>query len=194
MAAGLAAAVLSVAIGAYAVDAHGVNSETRAELEAALESQDFEAWSALHEDRQGADEWATEENFAILVEAHALREAGDEEGARALLEENDLRPPHKGMRGEMDDEAHEERRAQMERVKAAIEAGDYTAWLEVMGELPMADKLSEEGVLTEATFNVLTEAHALHEAGDNEAAHELLQSNEIRLPGMGLKMRGHIQR
>lgn len=46
-----------------------------------------------HDGEMGERPELTDEQKAILDEAKALKESGDEEGARALLEANDLRPP-----------------------------------------------------------------------------------------------------
>ncbi len=64
-------------------------SGPRAEVQAAIEADDYEAFLELIAESPWVDR-VDEEIFNILVEAHALREAGDIEGARALLDESDL--------------------------------------------------------------------------------------------------------
>jgi hypothetical protein len=74
---------------------------------------------------------------------------------------------------------HEERRENRaenrEEMKALFAAGNYEAWAEVMAEKPNAEEF-----VTEDNFNVLVEAYQLREAGDNEAARELLESHGIK--------------
>ncbi len=71
---------------------------------------------------------------------------------------------------------------QREGVKDAIANNDYVAWAEALASHPKAEEF-----VNEATFSVLVQAHQLAEAGDREAAKELLQENDIKRPGR----RGH---
>lgn len=60
----------------------------------------------------------------------------------------------------------------------AITTGDFDAWLEIVTaneNTPFAD------VATSATFERLTEIHALHESGEHEAAKEAKESLRIEL-------------
>lgn len=61
----------------------------------AIEENDFEAFQDAVADAPFAT-LVTEENFAKLVEAHKLLEAGDKEGARALFEDMGYGPRHHG--------------------------------------------------------------------------------------------------
>jgi hypothetical protein len=56
---------------------------------------DYDAWAEAMADKPNAEEFVTEENFDVLVQAHELREAGDMEAARELLESNGIKPPKK---------------------------------------------------------------------------------------------------
>jgi hypothetical protein len=53
----------------------------------AVEANDYDAYLTAITDTPKADEALSEADFAKLVEAHALREAGDYEGSRAIMDE-----------------------------------------------------------------------------------------------------------
>lgn len=61
-------------------------------MEAALETEDFAAFKIAIADSPIADIITTEEDFALFKEAHTLREDGDMEGARALMDELGFEP------------------------------------------------------------------------------------------------------
>ena len=76
---------------------------TRDAAHTAIENNDYSAWAAAVAGTPRADS-IDASNFSKLVEAHALREAGDHDGARAIMEELGIKPPHghgghKGPRG-----------------------------------------------------------------------------------------------
>lgn len=191
IAGGMAALVVATAVGAYAVDAsdHEGERPDREEVQAireaartALEANDYDAWATALAEAPKAAERVNEDTFNILYEAFQLKEAGDVEAAKTLLQENDIRPhKHRGERGErpeLTEEESAEREARREAVRAAVTAGDFAAWSEALADAPDAEEF-----VNEENFNVLVEASALRESGDNEAARELLQANDIRRPG-----------
>lgn len=63
-------------------------------IEAAIETNDYNAFVLASSGMPMSDK-ITEENFAKFVEAHDLRESGDIEGARAIMNELGIRPPMK---------------------------------------------------------------------------------------------------
>lgn len=82
----------------------GPNSEARSEqrderrelVRSAVSAGDFNAFA------EAAPKFAgnvTEANFGQLQQAHALREAGDHEGARAIMDSLGIQPPHRGQGG-----------------------------------------------------------------------------------------------
>jgi galactokinase len=75
---------------------HAYRESKRTEMDAALEANDYEAFTALVAGSPMADE-LTEDTFASLVEIHELEQAGDREGASALRESLGLKGP--GMQG-----------------------------------------------------------------------------------------------
>lgn len=66
--------------------------EVRSEIKAAVEANDYEAFKAATEGTPMEEQVTSEDSFAKLVEAHELREAGDHEGARAIMDELGLKP------------------------------------------------------------------------------------------------------
>jgi hypothetical protein len=64
--------------------------EVRDEVKAAIEANDYSAFTATVAGSPLADSIDTEAEFAKLVEAHNLREAGDRAGAIAIMKELDL--------------------------------------------------------------------------------------------------------
>lgn len=75
---------------------HEVMQSERAAIKAALEAEDYDAFVAAIADTPMAEKDISESDFAKLVEAHALRKAGDHEGARTIMEELGLTGPDKG--------------------------------------------------------------------------------------------------
>ncbi len=69
--------------------------ETFSAVKTAIENNDYEAFLVAVADTPLADTIDAEAEFAKLVEAHELREAGDRDGAKAIMEELDL----PGLRG-----------------------------------------------------------------------------------------------
>jgi len=54
-----------------------------------------------------------------------------------------------------------------EAVESAMEAGDYNAWKEALGDRPMADQVTQED------FTKMQEAHELREEGKYEEARQI---------------------
>jgi len=113
----------------------------------------------------------SEEQRALFEEARALRQEGDKEGAHALLEEAGF---DMGRQGERHPEMSAESRERHDAIRAAIEAGDYDAFLEVIDDAPHDIDLDED------TFNKLVEAHALRMDGDHNGARAIME--EIGFP------------
>lgn len=84
------------------------HEKNRAAMDAALKNNDYETFSSLVAGTPMEEE-VTEAVFAKMVEAHRLRDAGDYEGARAIMEELGLKGPGMmhgmgdGKMGHMDD-------------------------------------------------------------------------------------------
>jgi hypothetical protein len=75
-------------------------NEQREEVHAALENNDYEAFVTAVADSPLASAIATEADFETFKAAHELKEAGDHEGAKELMEELDIeRPEGRGHKG-----------------------------------------------------------------------------------------------
>lgn len=70
----------------------GPHMKNRGEIKEAIANADYEAFQALTADAPVKFN-VDEETFAKMVEAHTLREAGDHEGAREIMEEIGVKPP-----------------------------------------------------------------------------------------------------
>jgi len=123
----------------------------------------------VQELRKDFKENITDEQKKILEEVRELREADDQEGARALLDEAGIVPPRQEVRGEV--------REEKAGVRAAIKAGDYNAFLEATEDGPIDVQLTED------QFKGLSEIHELKESGDYEEARALAE--KLDLPKLG---------
>ena len=114
--------------------------------------------------------------ISALEEAHELRQDGAErEEIKELLEDVGLE--REDMQ-EIREAAREYKQDHREAVRAAIEAGDYDAFNDAVGGGPLADAIESED-----DFDLLVEAHELREAGDKEAAKEIMDELGIERPG-----------
>lgn len=66
--------------------------EVHAEIKAAVEAGDYEAFKAAAEGTPMEEQITSQDLFDSLVEAHNLREDGDYEGAREIMDELGLKP------------------------------------------------------------------------------------------------------
>lgn len=101
----------------------------------------------------------TEEQRSILDQARELRQSGDLEGAKTLLETSGIKPPPRGMRKGHDPLMKARGEERHEAVEAALDAGDYQAFVEATKDAPFADQVNE------AFFEKFQEAHVHFEAG-----------------------------
>jgi hypothetical protein len=104
-------------------------------------------------------------------------ESGDRETVLKLREEYGLKGRGYKQGGCMHKKAHRE------EVKAAVEAGDYDAFVAALPE--SSPKLE---VITEDNFDRYQEMHEAKQAGDYETAQEIHE--ELGLPEKGSKKRG----
>jgi Spy/CpxP family protein refolding chaperone len=143
-------------------------------MQTALENNDYAAFVTATADAPFADQ-VDEAFFAKMVEAHTLRQAGDNEGADAIMEELGMGP-----RG-----GHDEHgmgmggpgNADHEAMQTALENNDYAAFVTATADAPFADQVDE------AFFAKMVEAHTLRQAGDNEGADAIM--SELGLPQPG---------
>lgn len=120
----------------------------------------------------------TDAQVSALEEAQEIREDAMAEAKLVLedagLDEEAMREIHVAMR-----EAHDESR---EAIQTAIKNNDYTAFTTLIADSPFS-----EAITSEADFAQLVEAHTLMEAGDHDAAKEIM--DELGIEHMG--GRGH---
>lgn len=107
------------------------------------------------------------------LELKDLRDAGDMEALKTKMEEYGIEfaPMNPDKMPGFDKE-------KTEAVKAALEANDYKAFVDVVGE-ELAAKVDED------TFAILVEAHTLRESGDYEAARTKMEELKGILPPFG---------
>lgn len=128
----------------------------------------------------------SEEQISALEEARELRQDGEWEEAKDLLEEAGLSKEDViEIRQSMRDYRMEHREA----VREAIEEGDYEAFLTAVVDTPMADVIDTVG-----EFDLLQEAHELKESGDWKAAQTIFDQLGLQGPhghhGQGFGHRG----
>jgi len=79
-------------------------AEVRAVIASALNDEDYDAFMDAIADTRLADHINDEDDFELFLEAHELRESGDREGAREILDELGIKksskPAHKEAKGE----------------------------------------------------------------------------------------------
>lgn len=73
--------------------AHEQRAEHREAVKSALDAEDYDAYLDAVADTPRADLIDSEDDFEKLVEAHELREAGDREGAKEIMEELGFEKP-----------------------------------------------------------------------------------------------------
>ena len=142
------------------------------------------AASAFNSDRlDQIDVDLSNTQISALEEAHELRADGaTRDEVHDVLDEAGLdRDKMQEIRTAM----HELRNEHREAVEAALEAGDYDAFMTAVADSPRADQITSE-----ADFYQLVEAHELREAGDYEAARAIMTELGIE-KGSGEGRSGH---
>lgn len=109
----------------------------------------------------------------VLEESRELRQDGDWEAARELVENAGIDIP-RFRRGP----ASEEMMEKHEAVRLAIENDDYDSFLELTEDSPMQVEISEDD------FNKIVEAHALRVAGDYDGARKIMEDSSLNI-GVG---------
>lgn len=175
----LSAAILTGA-GLTMANAQFGSPEQREAVETALEAGDYTAWQEAVNNMPRITDYVTDQaSFETLQAMHEARENGDFDTVKALAEELGL--PAGMMMGRRggDQGPH----GMNEEARAAIEAGDYDAWLEATDE----DNPIRNHVASSEDFQTLTELHTAKQNGDEETARSLAE--ELGLPERG-EMRG----
>jgi len=108
-----------------------------------------------------------DDQISAFEQAHELRKDGEREAARDIIADAGIDT----------DTLHEVREAMKEHresmrtaVDQAVEGSDYNAFLEAIEGSPLVDIITSED-----DFELFVEAHGLREAGDKEAAREIME-------------------
>jgi hypothetical protein len=171
-------ALVTVSATATGVFAHERNPEAVADerggnhenVKSAIEAGDYEAFVEATSETPFAQN-ITPEFFASFTEANALRETGDIEGAKVIMDKLGLKPHKK--HGKFNEEKRAEMKENHEAMRTAIEMEDYDAFVEAAGDAPFIDEVTPE------FFEKFIEAHTLRETGDFEGAKAVM--NELGL-------------
>jgi len=151
-------AVTLGAIATTAATAYAFNPDVKD----ALDNNDYNSWVDAISDTPRGDEMLSvinESNFDQLVEANQLRESGDMEGAKTIMEELGLDQfMGKGPGGDRGGDPE-----QMQAVRDAIAAGDYDAWVAAMGDGERAQEILS--VINQDNFDQFVQAHQLMDQG-----------------------------
>lgn len=117
----------------------------------------------------------TNDQVIALEEAHELKIGGaDRDEIKLILENAGL---DKEVMKEIHKVSHAERAEHRKAIKAAIDSEDYEAYLEAVADTPRADLIDSE-----SKFEKLVEAHQLREAGNHEAAKEIMEDLGFQKP------------
>ena len=124
-------------------------------------------------------DWSTvdidlsDNEITALEEAQEIRQAAHEEAESVLedagIDQDRLKEIRKAL--------HESHKANRDAIHNALEAGDYAAFTAAVANTPLA-----EDITSEADFEKLLEAHSLREAGEHEAAKEIVEELGIERP------------
>lgn len=169
--------------------------ENRGAMKSAVEAEDYDAFVDALSQLPKAEESlenATEENFAKMIEAHQLMEAGDKEGAKVIMEELGFgKGFHNGHRGEkfgqIRGQLNEDQMVELKALKQSFEGSDLTqeekrvqveALLKEFGvEMP------EHPILSQLDESQKEELKTMKEAGvDREEIKAYLEGEGIELP------------
>jgi tetratricopeptide (TPR) repeat protein len=109
----------------------------------------------------------TQEQISAFEQAHELRRDGDKDAAREVLQEAgiDLQTMES-----VREAIHKYKEAVRSAVDEAVENNDYEAFKIAIEDSPLADIIT-----TQEDFELFSEAHKLHEEGEHQAAHEIME-------------------
>ncbi len=115
----------------------------------------------------------TDEQKEAVIEAHELRQAGDFESARSILEKAGVKDRVLGNGMGRNGVMHEKREA----IREAVEANDYDAYVEATKDTLFAETVTKD------MFSTIVKAHELREDGKFAEAEALLDKAGIERPG-----------
>lgn len=170
---GLSLIIASVGVASAANNSNKrPNSGPKAEAREAVISGDYSAWLQALEGHPNVPFELTEETFNAFKDAHDALQAGDKDGAAEILTAAGIELPKQGPRSVPRGMIHGKgfgKHGHNEDVRNAIEANDYTAWLEAIADKPMSEIANED------IFGKMVHIHEAREAGNRDTARELHQ-------------------
>ncbi len=186
--AGGSAAFSASANSTESADALKLRPAIHQEMKEAMESGSYEAWATLAAETpmgQKHAEKITPENFKKLQEAHRLMEAGDKDGAKAIMDELGVKPfkmKRHAFRQDMKQLTEEQKKV----LKEAMEKKDPAAVKALMEEYGIQPH-HPKGILMGGVAKQLTEEQrkavkGAMESQGPEAAKALLSSYGVKLP------------
>ena len=151
----------------------------------AIANKDYASWQKLMSEKSAKlVEFITEENFDKIVSLREAMESGDTETAKQLQTELDmpmfgLEKTGRGMHGNMmvekiNSEDHE-------AIQQALENNDYDAWKNLMGDSPMAEKITADN------FSKLVESHKLTQEGKFDEAKQIKEELGLQFGRYGMR-------
>ncbi|MBD3244457.1 MAG: hypothetical protein GF335_00500 [Candidatus Moranbacteria bacterium] len=178
-------AVTIIALGAaYKVKAdqpQGQNND-RGLIRESIEQKDYESFvQAIDKQIEELSSLKSRENFEKLQQAHELRQSGDYEQAREIIQEMGIDFPRMGKGIGIKNRVGNHR-----ELRQIIEQGDYEKFQEAV-----QDKKISEIIDSQEKFEKLVKAHNLREKGDHEQAQEIMDELGLRPRGPGPGNRGH---
>lgn len=108
--------------------------ENRSEIHEAVEDGDYERFLELIADTPLADLITTEADFERFKEAHELRESGDHDEARLILDELGIDKPHRGHKFFNRHIAQQLTEDQREALRVAKQANDHETVKAILDE------------------------------------------------------------
>ncbi|PIR93376.1 hypothetical protein COT99_00925 [Candidatus Falkowbacteria bacterium CG10_big_fil_rev_8_21_14_0_10_43_10] len=121
----------------------------RQEMMAAVENKDYAAWKKLMDEQVNKlSEFITEENFNKMAALHEAMRSGEGITPR-----------------------------QHEAIRSAIENNDYESWKNLMGDNPIAEKITAEN------FSKLAASHKLMQEGKFEEAKKIREELGLNFGG-----------
>lgn len=131
----------------------------------------------------------TDEQKAVMEKARELFQAGDLEGAKAILDEAGIKPPrgHRN-KGQFMKNLTEEQKAALEEAKELFEAGDKEGGMAILEEagikFPRKSNRNAKIIenFTDEQREMFKEAQELMRAGDREAAKAIFDELGLKKP------------
>ncbi len=155
-----------------------MDEDTRDQLKTAEENKDYDSWKSIQDSVPEITDYIdSQEDFEKFIEMNEAYKSGETETGDAIRDELGL--PENFRPGQGNKNGQGGQKGPNEEEKAALDSGDYNAWLEAVPE----DSPILEFITSEADFQKLVEMHEAKEAGDDETAKAI--ADELGLPEKG---------